>query len=395
MKKVLIYFPERDLSPKGGPSGYLYNLRQGLNQIYYENISIEFYNNLPVNLEENQKLRNIVPKRLKEIKRVVKYANYLKRRLPVDRNLLNYDAIHFHKTEDMYLNRDFLKEYKGKVILTSHTPCVPYQEIIGRLNPKDYRLFKKKVDNLLEMDRYAFRRADYVIFPCKEAEEPYFHTWPEYKNIRDEKKIKYLPTGIKECNAKQTRKEYRKKYGIPENAFVISYAGRHNEIKGYGDLKKIGEILLREKDVYFLIAGREEPMTRIENDHWIEVGWTNDPHSLISASDVFVLPNHETYFDLILLEVLSLGIPVVMSSTGGNKYFQKFGLQGLKEYCTIEEACKHIKEIKSSNVKDITEWKNEIKGLFCSDFTIESFASNYIRILQEIVGNGNVYKDTP
>lgn len=102
MKKVLIYFSERNLLPKGGPSGYLYNLRCGLNKANCENISIEFYNNLPANLEDNQKLRNRVPKRLKEIKRVIKYANYLKRRLPVDRNLLEYDAIHFHKTEDMY-----------------------------------------------------------------------------------------------------------------------------------------------------------------------------------------------------------------------------------------------------------------------------------------------------
>ena len=26
--KVLIYFPENQLSPKGGPAGYLYNLKQ-------------------------------------------------------------------------------------------------------------------------------------------------------------------------------------------------------------------------------------------------------------------------------------------------------------------------------------------------------------------------------
>ena len=140
-------------------------------------------------------------------------------------------------------------------------------------------------------------------------------------NFEKKKKHRYMPTGIVGCKAKVNREDFRKKYGIPDNAFVISYAGRHNEIKGYADLKKLGEKLLADKNVYFLIAGKEEPMTGLKNDHWIEVGWTNDPHSLIAASDVFVLPNHETYFDLILLEVLSLGVPVVMSRTGGNKYF--------------------------------------------------------------------------
>ena len=89
-----------------------------------------------------------------------------------------------------------------------------------------------------------------------------------------------MPTGIVGCKAKVNREDFRKKYGIPDNAFVISYAGRHNEIKGYADLKRLGEKLLADKNVYFLIAGKEEPMTGLKNDHWIEVGWTNDPQDV-------------------------------------------------------------------------------------------------------------------
>ena len=43
--------------------------------------------------------------------------------------------------------------------------------------------------------------------------------------------------------------------------------------------------------------------------------WTNDPHSLINASDMFILPNKETYFDLIMLEVLSMGKIVLATNT--------------------------------------------------------------------------------
>ena len=65
----------------------------------------------------------------------------------------------------------------------------------------------------------------------------------------------------------------------------------------------MGEKLFNNQNTYFLIAGKEEPMKGLDNSHWIEVGWTNDPHSLIAASDVFVLPNHETYFDLVFLSM--------------------------------------------------------------------------------------------
>ncbi len=347
-KKLLIYYPESMLKPVGGPAGYLFNLRQGLDTLNKEELPIDvsFYEAVPKSLRDTVKNKDKIPKRLREFRRAVDDIFYEKKAYPLDEKLHQYDMIHFHSIDAMYLCRKTLENYKGTVILTSHSPCAKFKEKLAWLNPFDYKMLKKWVDRIEEMDAYSFKRADYIIFPCKEAEEPYYHTWEGYEQLREEKKYRYMPTGIVGCKAKVNREDFRKKYGIPDNAFVISYAGRHNEIKGYADLKRLGEKLLADKNVYFLIAGKEEPMTGLKNDHWIEVGWTNDPHSLIAASDVFVLPNHETYFDLILLEVLSLGVPVVMSRTGGNKYFEQFKQPGLKFYDTLEEAQDRILDIK-------------------------------------------------
>ena len=387
MKKLLIFFPDRKIEPKGGPAGYLYNLKEGLKSINQTDIDVSFYSGTPISLEENNELRKRIPKRIKDIRRAYKYSNYLKRKINIEEYVMQYDAIHYHSTEDMYLCRDFLSSYSGKVILTSHTPCVSYKELIGRLNLLDYRLLKKKIDGLVEMDRYAFTRADCVVFPCPEAEEPYFNTWEDYANIRIKKKYRYVPTGIVGCYAKTTREEYRKKNGIDNEAFVISYVGRHNEIKGYKDLKEIGVRLLNKhnKDIYFLIAGKEGPLYRLEDKRWIEVGWTNDPHSLIAASDVFVLPNKETYFDLILLEVISLGIPAIISSTGGNKYFRQYNLPGLRLYETIDEACGILSEFKTYKRNQLEKIGNENKELFEKNFNIEVFANNYISMISSIV----------
>ena len=387
MKKLLIYFPESKLVPKGGQAGYLYNLKKGLEQLQENEklqVDISFYNNAPVRFEDNAKLRNRIPKRILEIRRALNDAYFLKKKFPIDECLFDYDMIHFHWTEEVYLNRDFLEKYKGKVILTSHSPCVMYKERIRKLNPKDYQLLKTKIDRLEEMDRYAFERADYIIFPCEEAEEPYFHTWDRYASIREADKYRYMTSGIVGCKAKVNRSDIRAKYNIPENAFVISYAGRHNEIKGYGDLKQIGERFAGEKDVYFLIAGKEEPMTGLKNDHWIEVGWTNDPHSLIAASDVFLLPNHETYFDLILLEVLSIGVPVILSSTGGNKYFKKFGKEGLLFYKTIDDAIENINNLKATTGEYRHKIGLELVDLFESEFSVAPFTKRYVETISGI-----------
>lgn len=43
-------------------------------------------------------------------------------------------------------------------------------------------------------------------------------------------------------------------------------------------------------------------------------------NKLLKEVDVFILPNQKTYFDIIALEILRAGIPLVTTYTGGNKY---------------------------------------------------------------------------
>ena len=34
------------------------------------------------------------------------------------------------------------------------------------------------------MEKYAFKRANYIIFPCEDAEEPYYKKWKESKYMK-------------------------------------------------------------------------------------------------------------------------------------------------------------------------------------------------------------------
>ena len=386
MKNVLVFFPEDQLAPIGGPTGYLNNLKEGLSKIDHPGVTVSFLHNGDGKKRNVPNIRNRVPNRIKQFGRALKYSMILKQSKPVDESLLDNDMIHFHTTQDMYLNRDLLARYTGKVVLTSHCPCVPYQELIGKLNPVDYKLFKHKLDALVAIDEYAFTRADYIIFPCAEAEEPYYNTWKDYGEIRNGSKFRYMPTGIQGCSAKVPKQEIREKYNIPENAFVVCYVGRHNEIKGYGDLKKIGsELLAQNENVYFLIAGREEPLTGLKHQRWIEVGWTKDPHSIVAASDVFVLPNKETYFDLVMLEVLSLGVPVVASYTGGNKYFKAFNSKGIQYFSDWVEAKARIVEYMAMPHEEMLASGKENRELFTTHFTTMQFTESYLKIVSDIL----------
>lgn len=387
MKKILIFLREDRILPKGGPSGYVYNLLKGVHE---DSIQLSLLPSL--NKDKLKSKYDELPLCIKSIYRMFgRYNEFKKLSLPTSgitaKYLNGFDAIHFHSCFSLYKNMELLKGYEGKILLTSHCPKPPHREMIedmySNIERKLYGKNHLKVfENAVEV---SFDRADYIIFPCEEAEEPYINGWDKYNEIkkRNQHKYLYMPTGVDSCleKVKLTRKEIRSKYNIPDDAFVVSYVGRHNAVKGYDTLKKIAGNFSQKDNVYFLIAGEETPLKRPNLPFWIEAGWTRDPYSLEAASDVFILPNKETYFDLVLLEVLSLGIKALISNTGGNKFFKKYN-SDIYYFSDVNEA-----------VQKIYTFKNEMNNmsislnrqLYLNHFTSENFANNYIKILKGIL----------
>ena len=383
-EKVLIHFPTDRLGPKGGPAGYLFNLGHGLDRI--NAARFDFLPARGASYEQSKTLQKLMPSRIKDLRRLRNFLALSSRETTAPVDYSQYGAVHFHSTEDMYLHRKALETYRGKVVLTSHSPCVYHEELIARLNPKDAEAHAEELKRLAVIDEYSFKRSDYVIFPCPEAEEPYFHTWDGYEAVRDEAKLRYVPTGIEPVSAKVDRTDLRKRYGIPEDAFVVCYVGRHNKIKGYDLLQKAARELLDDEDIWFLVAGREGPIYGLEHSRWVEVGWTDDPHSVIAAADTFILPNRETFFDLIMLEVLSLGQIVLASRTGGNKFFEKFGCEGIRLYDDVDELVELVRLVKASSAEERQAWRAAAKALYEREFTVDVFARRYEAVFNMICG---------
>lgn len=377
--------PINKLAPVGGPRGYLYHLKRQLDKLLIDNI--EF---LP---SENDEwiIERIFPffKSIRISLNIVlsQYQAIFGFRHKAKIDLNRYDVIHFHDTFSMFSVRDSLKHYNGKIVLTSHSPTILSNEWKEEASKYKKKFCGGMLNRLIEMDEYAFNRADFLFFPCEDAEEPYFKSWDGFKEVKKLKadKFRYIPSGINPCFPKLTRKEVLCKYNIPQNAIVFAYAGRHSEIKGYDLLKKIGSsILPKYENVYFLIAGIEKPLTRLEHPRWIEAGWTNDPHSLIAASNAFILPNKETYFDLIMLETLSLGKIVIASNTGGNKYFRKFESDGIILFNDIQEAISSCERVIRLDNTTVMSLEQENRKMFNDNFTIDIFAKHYSDLVNNI-----------
>ena len=385
-KKVLIYIPENRLQPTGGMAGYNYNLKLGLEEIGASN-----YYYLPPSETLKAKIDKAQNSWLKKaVSLWLRVFYYLKLLFigggysSVDFN--DFDVVHFHNAKDLYCASETLKNYKGIVVLTNHSPKPWSSELYDAVTDFERKWLGWLYKRMTVVDRIAFDRANYIIFPCEDAEEPYYNNWKEYRNVhnRNAEKYRYLLTGTKPCEAKVDREIYRAQHGISTDTFVISYAGRHNKVKGYDLLCELGHRLKNDDDISFLVAGKYNSESIPKLERWKEIGWTDDPHSLISASDIFVLPNRETYFDLIMLEVLSLGVIVVASRTGGNKYFEKCQENGIFLYSNLDEAEKIIRTIKDMTPERRKELGLKNKMLYKSLFTLDKFATHYVDIINEL-----------
>ncbi|MBU4642695.1 glycosyltransferase family 4 protein [Bacillus toyonensis] len=392
-----IIFPgELDIR-KGGPAGYIANLQKGLKLINEED-------KVTLITKENVRSNNTIRSRRNSVlKPLLGRSNTIIEKLYIRNsiklrdlsirdqiNKINFeyqDITHVHSVLDYQAIQNH--NITGKTILTPHTPESTSDEIVNAIRFK-FDNPNLKLSNLREklkvVEEEAFRNCEYFIFPSEESMEIYSTFIKDFYDIMKDKKIYYNPTGCEKLSYKLSRDEFRDKYNIPKDAFLISYIGRHTKIKGFDILKDVAkEINKIDSNIFFVSGGTGD--IKSESENFIEVGWTDDPGSIVNASDLFILPNKNTYFDLVLLEVLSIGTPVLASNTGGNKSVGKLtnGVR-LFESGNEKDVISEILYLKDN--KDICDsMRKDNITCYKDNYTLEGFAERYIKILNDISFN--------
>lgn len=416
MKKILIW-DTVVLKDSGGPSGYLFNIHEYLKK--KPNDQIVFLSDLTrLQKEKDQhhetKKKNIldffcqlIPLSIKKtapmlfLKKTVDNILYLHLflwkqfqinpiNIPPFIELNDFDFIHIHLIPDLLRFKKNFPFYKGKTILTSHCPCSWTDETISYEKP--WMRFFRPI--LLHHEICAYKQADYIMFPCKEAREPYEKVSKIKKTFHSfESKFFYVPTGILDASLKKEESINFKKLGIGDSDFVIGFFGRHEAIKGYDILKNVaGKQLSKHRHLFFLCAGTGK-IAPLNHAHWIELGFVNNIQSILPRCDLYILPNRDTFFDLITLELLRAGTIVILSDNGGNRYFKNLPTNetiGISFFSPnnetgLIEMIDYEIEAKSKNPKNIVQRKMANSLLFQKYFSTKCFLTNYTNTIQNII----------
>ena len=128
--------------------------------------------------------------------------------------------------------------------------------------------------------------------------------------VLDDKRIVVLPNGADESKFfPRDKRDARKTFGIPDDAFVVAFVGHFIERKGPLRLTAATE----GTDVKLIFAGKGEQRPTGSNILYCDVVPPERTPIFLNAADVFALPTQNEGCCNAVVEALCSGIPVVSS----------------------------------------------------------------------------------
>ncbi len=122
----------------------------------------------------------------------------------------------------------------------------------------------------------------------------------------------------------QPRSELRRKYGIPDDCFVLGHVGRFNKVKNHRRIIEIFKIVkLRHPNSKLLFVGDGEEESLIQQrveeiqlkEEVIFMGARNDVPSMMAMMDCFIFPSLYEGLGIVLIEAQAAGLKCVVSDT--------------------------------------------------------------------------------
>lgn len=386
MKRYAIFNYSGIASNIGGPSGYLSHLKSGFTDEFPDLLYVRDVNKktpIKKNTKSSTKgwlsmfyeLRCIIS----FIKKGIAVRNKYKNQLDV------YNLIHVHGSEDLFYLKMFAR-YKGIIVLTSHRPEELSDEVINNVKTRQagsYHILKMVLEYI---EKYSYRNADAFIFPSRHAACIY-ERFPGFNKYSNKKPIRYVTTGLQYKKPIKSREEYFKQHNInlSPNKQIVTYIGRHNKIKGYDRVVEAFEIV-KSYNGSVIVAGAPGTIQYPKDPDWVELGYINDAIELMNISDIVVIPNRNTYFDLVIIEALSVGCIVITSNTGGNIDIAK-DTKGLVLFDNNEvNGCSNaIQNVLKMDADKRTELSASSLEYYYQNCTPPKFAANYQQAINSII----------
>ena len=219
------------------------------------------------------------------------------------------DVLHLHWNKDLTVAvfAKLFSQRKPKIVLTRHMQ------------------FPSKKDGMLH--RFLYKNINHIIAVTNTMAHDLTRFIPE--EVRPEISVNYLGIDTIEHASAEVIAEKRATYDPMQQLFLIGLFGRIDPYKGH-DLfidaliqAKVenkpfkGLIVGHPMDESYLDALKQRVLDNQLEEYVVFTGFVDNPRALMQACDTVILATVEETFGLVLIEAMSVGVPVIGSNRGG------------------------------------------------------------------------------
>lgn len=391
MKHSLLHVVEYT-RPGGGPSGYIYNLRKGLNEAGELGNIVDVFslsnsdNRNPSQSSSKKPLDGFLKLVGPNLAMRLLVSRYIKlhwqKPLPeeVQAKIEGYQAVVFHSARFAFRYLLANPKIDQKIFIMLHQPTNFCEELIedwqvryGKTN------FSKKARLILgKLELEAYLKVTGILTTTIPSLNAYFDFDSSMKKRFKEEAILYdLPSGVPPLLPEKDADQMRLELQIPKDKFVVGFFGRFHPHKGFDLFIKAAELAAQIGKPYLFLttgAGSIEPPKELKNLQ--NLGWRRDIANVVNAVDVVVIPNRVANFDLLALEVMSLGKPIVASAIGGNLYLASTA-KGVHLFEDLEPGAILDKLNEIYHEKDF-DYGQANKSVYEETYDVEAFVSRHM-----------------
>lgn len=287
------------------------------------------------------------------------------------------DVVHLHNIHghnchiEMLL--DYLREHHIKTFWTFHdcwafTAYCPHFTLVGCdkwkngchncPQYKEYSFFFDRSARLYEKKKKASEGLDLTIITPSQwlaglVKQSFFKNYP----------IKVINNGIDLEIFKPTPSEFREKYGIPNDKYIVlGVAFGWGKRKGLDVFIELSKRLDKEK-YQIILVGTDEKIDKQLPSDIISIHRTQNQRELAeiyTVADVFANPTREDNYPTVNMESIACGTPVVTFEIGGSS-------EMLDKTCGAAVLCDDI-DAMEENIVCICKEKKHSRGLWCKHF---------------------------
>lgn len=242
-----------------------------------------------------------------------------------------------------------------------HSPKSPSSELLDNLGLKPDG-FLKLLGDYVEI--YIFNKLDGVVCPSDTAYEAYY-TGGNKERFELIKKV-IVPSAVNCLNVSY-------EHEIDKSDLTIGYLGRYNKDKGFDCFLNLIPL---NKDLKFISAG-SGAINPLPYENYINLGWISNPlDDFFCNISILIVPNNIAYFDLVILEALSIGVPVITTNVGGSKSLQRPGVYLVENEMLLQND--YISNLASEIA--IKYDFNKVKEQFIENYSLDKLVRRYENI---------------